>query len=303
MYPLRNLRYARRVMQVFGPSSFERRRDVIATSVHRWLCRLVAFSIVIGSGQIALADKNREKKAAKHYEQGKAYFRVGEFALCASEFQASHALEAKPGALFNQARCSEELGDLGTAIKLFEQYLVADPEGAHVSEATARRAALTRKRKESPKSADSSAIAEGPQRPISNEPSSGSQEPQIDLASPQDPGTPYSNKRTMSLVAGAVGVVSLGVAVGFGFRAKSDWDRAQELCPDGSPCTSIEGVTHADDATIAASISTAFGGLSALSLAAATYFWMTQPERSNHTIGLGPTSDRSGARVYFGTEF
>lgn len=86
--------------------------------------------------------------AAKHYDQGKAYFRVGEFALCAKEFAASYALQPKSAALFNQARCHEEAGNLEEAIRVFDQYITVDAAGTNVTEATARTAALKTKLEE-----------------------------------------------------------------------------------------------------------------------------------------------------------
>jgi hypothetical protein len=105
------------------------------------------FSLVclLACVQAVQADDGSDQEAAKHYDQGKAYFRVGEYALCAREFGASYALRAKSGALFNQARCNEELSDLQVAIDLFAQYIASDPDGPHVSEATARKAALKTK--------------------------------------------------------------------------------------------------------------------------------------------------------------
>lgn len=100
-----------------------------------------AVSLLVSSKPVH-ADEARDAEAVKHYEQGKAYFRVREFDLCAKEFAASQALRPKAGALFNQARCNEESGNLEEAIELFSQYIQTASEGTFVTEARARSAAL-----------------------------------------------------------------------------------------------------------------------------------------------------------------
>jgi hypothetical protein len=108
---------------------------------------MASLFLVTSAAQVQ-ADDTSDIEAAKHYDQGKAYFRVGEFALCAKSFAASYALRPKAGALFNAARCNEEHGNLEEAIKLFDQYISIDAAGANVAEATARSAALKTKLEE-----------------------------------------------------------------------------------------------------------------------------------------------------------
>jgi hypothetical protein len=120
-------------------------RPTRLTAIH-WLTIVCLSTIfLVASTDDARADKANKIKAAKHYDQGKAYFRVGEFSLCAKEFAASYALQVKSGALFNGARCNEEAGNLKEAIRLFDQYIKADSAGTNVTEATARSAALKTK--------------------------------------------------------------------------------------------------------------------------------------------------------------
>lgn len=122
-------------------------RPSLVLSLPRSLLIIGAF-VLLTKGE-ASADDDQKVEAARHYEQGKAFFRVGEYALCAAEFQSSYQLVKKSGALFNRARCQEEQGDYQAAIESFRQYVAAEPHGAQAPEAIARATALRRKLEES----------------------------------------------------------------------------------------------------------------------------------------------------------
>jgi tetratricopeptide (TPR) repeat protein len=99
---------------------------------------------LVWTGAAAAQTREEQDRADAHYEQGKAYFRVGAYDQAIEEFTAGYALVPKPGALFNMARCHEELGDKQAAIWNYKRFIDADAGSAAVAEARARVLVLER---------------------------------------------------------------------------------------------------------------------------------------------------------------
>ena len=60
------------------------------------------------------------------------------FAKCAAHYMASHELEPSPSKLFNVGLCREKNGNMRGAIRAYEEYLSAAPDGEKVNEVKLR---------------------------------------------------------------------------------------------------------------------------------------------------------------------
>jgi len=271
---------------------------------------------VIASGTPAYA-QDAATQAKTHYDQGKAFFRVGEYALCVQEFEKSFSLVAKSGALFNQARCHEELGEHAKALDYFKKYLAVDPNGAQAIEANARSAALARKledaervRQESlphpattPTPAETAPAATNPSAVQASPPPRSPMETSSAIQSREAPSAQSSTKLNLALGTGALGVVGLGLGTFFALNASSDWDDAQKLCPNGSPCNSSEGIALSRDADGSATLATVSFGLSTGLLLAAGYFWFTRPNETQPALTVAPSAHGTGGSVQLNLRF
>lgn len=255
--------------------------------------------------------------AEQHYQQGKAYFRVGEYALCVKEFEASYALVQKSGALFNRARCHEELGQSVSALKYYRAYLDTAPQGPQAIEAKARSAALERKLIEA--EAASAVLPAKPVPPPSNAPPATTAPeparrsalapevapPNITKGTVAGSAKPASDntRRNLALGSAALGAVGLGVATIFAVGASSDWDDAQQRCPNGSPCDDPTGIALSEDAANSGNMATVFTGVSIAALAAAGYFWFTRPDGTPSKLQLSPEASTHGGSVQLQVKF
>lgn len=117
----------------------------------------------------------------------------------------------------------------------------------------------------------------------------------------QSPGAPPSaggssgglaTQRIAAIVAASVGVVGLGVGIGFGLDSMSKHDSAKAACPD-NPCATKAGVTLWSDAVSAGNYSTAGFIVGAVGLAGGAALWLTgkpaseADEKAGTQIGLG----------------
>ncbi len=96
-------------------------------------------------------------------------------------------------------------------------------------------------------------------------------------------------QRILALVAGGVGVVSVGVGTVFGLKSKSDHDEAAKYCT-GSACTDQRGVTAGNDAHAAGNVATVMMVVGAVGLAAGVTLWLTAPSSQSTagaSVGLG----------------
>jgi hypothetical protein len=93
-------------------------------------------------------------------------------------------------------------------------------------------------------------------------------------AEPADASAPWTSQRVGGIVAGTVGLVSIGIGAGFGVAALSDASTAREYC-DGDVCSSQRGVDAVHSANKNADIATvsfALGG--ALVATGALLLWL-----------------------------
>jgi tetratricopeptide (TPR) repeat protein len=97
----------------------------------------------------ALAQKKadpKEKQAAAHFKQGKAYFSAGAYDKAVEEYLAAYALVPKSALLFNAARAYHLKGDRPKAVEYYNLYLGQEPDGKASDEAREYVAGLTRER-------------------------------------------------------------------------------------------------------------------------------------------------------------
>ncbi len=109
---------------------------------------LLIVAVVAVSGALAARPalaQSKLTKARKRFEQGEAYFKAGTYDKAIEEYRAAYDLVPRPGLLFNIGLCYENLDDPENAIAFYDRYVGADPDGGKVSEARARREALSRK--------------------------------------------------------------------------------------------------------------------------------------------------------------
>lgn len=295
----------------------------LSSSLSLGVSLMIGCFVLLTTTREASAEDDKQVRADRHYEQGKAFFRVGEYALCAAEFRLSYELVNKPGALFNQARCHEEQGDHKAAVETFRLYIAAEPNGAQVPEATARATALQRKVKEAEAvpeasgtpdetpevtpevTADTSEPQSSP-APVTDAPASSamnSQDGQVDTTIAPRPSPKSHTRSILAISTGALGVAGVGIATIFAISANRDWQEAKELCPLESPCLSMEGAALSRDAKGDAQVATLFVGLSTISLAAAIYFWYSRRAEGDMAVSVSPASTGNGASVHFGMDF
>jgi hypothetical protein len=120
-------------------------------------------------------------------------------------------------------------------------------------------------------------------------------------ASPAAERSP-SLTRTAGWVLGASGVVSLGVAGYFGWRAKKKHDDALVLCPEPQ-CSDTTGVQLNQDARWAATRANAFGVLGGLAVGVGVVLLLTsddaEPARSALIVSPAPGGAQLGATSSF----
>jgi tetratricopeptide (TPR) repeat protein len=174
------------------------------------------------------------------------------------------AYEAAPTAdiLFNIARIYDiGLGDRSLAMLFYQDYVV-DPEAEddrievafeRIGQLQAAERAANEQHSAPPPSPPSAAPAPVT-APVRARPSAD-----VELI---EPSAPWTSLRVGGIVAGTVGLVSIGIGAGFGVAALSDASTAREYC-DGDVCSSQRGVDAVHSATKSADIATvsfALGG-------------------------------------------
>lgn len=94
------------------------------------------------------------------------------------------------------------------------------------------------------------------------------------------PATSGSSQRMIGLVAGGVGIVSLGLAGYFAYATKSKLSDAEAYCVD-TKCTDQKGVDLHDDAVKNADMASIFSGIGALGLVGGAVLYLTAPSGSS----------------------
>jgi len=114
---------------------------------------------------------------------------------------------------------------------------------------------------------------------------------------------PHSGLRTAAYVAGALGIVGLGVGSYFGVRAISKNSDAESFCPRGDKCDDEAGVTltnQAKNAAVAANITLAVGA--AFVVTGVVLYLTSEPERTAR-LELHPMLSHDTAGIGLGGAF
>ena len=101
-------------------------------------------------------------------------------------------------------------------------------------------------------------------------------------------------QKTLALVAGGVGLVSLGVGAVFGLATLSKKNDAQATCPDLRICPTQNGADLWNEAVTDGNIANPFFVVGGLGVAAGAVLWLTakptSPSTPNAGVGFGPGS-------------
>lgn len=105
----------------------------------------------------------------------------------------------------------------------------------------------------------------------------------------ESPG--LGTQKTLALVAGGVGVVSLGVATIFGVRSANQHSELEKYC-EGTICSDQRGVDAGERAYSAGNVATAFSIVGGVGIAAGVALWLTAPQPSSlgARLKIGPGS-------------
>ncbi len=99
------------------------------------------------------------------------------------------------------------------------------------------------------------------------------------------PSSPGSSQRTIGLIVGGAGVVTSGVGLFIGLKAKSRFDESESHCV-GNACDK-EGLAIRDDAVGRAELGSVVLGVGVLAIAGGAVLYLTAPSSPTTQIGLG----------------
>lgn len=102
-----------------------------------------------------------------------------------------------------------------------------------------------------------------------------------------------STQRVLAIVAGGVGVVGLGIGVGFGLKAASRWDDAKSGCNPYPNNCGAQSARLADAAKSSAMVSTIAFAVGVAGVAGGLVLWLTAPKHSaerSASLDIGPAS-------------
>jgi hypothetical protein len=103
-------------------------------------------------------------------------------------------------------------------------------------------------------------------------------------------------QRAAAIVLGSVGLVGVGLGIGFGVKASSTLDESDGFCSSNDVCHD-EGIELRDQATTEATISTVGFAVGGAAVVTAIVVYFTAPAREGSARAAG---ERHGARLSFG---
>lgn len=109
----------------------------------------------------------------------------------------------------------------------------------------------------------------------------------------------WSAQKTWAVVAGGAGVVALGIGLGFGASAISQWNTVKEKCPD-KKCPAGTSTNIGDSAGSAADVSTVLIGVGAGAVLAGVILWLTAPRDHERAFRVAPTLTRDALGISLG---
>ena len=108
----------------------------------RWAVGAFVLSCIIvlfgGSSAVAQSEPSAQDQARVLVEEAGEEFQAGRYDEAAILFQRAYNLDPHPVILFNLARAHQEMGDLPTALQLFESLVAMNPSGRALDAAQSR---------------------------------------------------------------------------------------------------------------------------------------------------------------------
>jgi tetratricopeptide (TPR) repeat protein len=237
-----------------------------------------------GAAQASEADR---AIARKKFLKAKELHAAHKYREAAAAYLEAYERFPAPAFLYNVAQVYRLAGDRERALENYRRYLELEPDGEGSADARDFVAALEAEEQ-------GAEPAPGPTQP--EEPGTSAFEPLDPERRPADRGaggSPGRGKKIAGTVVGAVGVVALGVAVGFGAKASS---AQSDLDGYTGPWTDEQQQIYDDgrSAQRTMAISAAVGG--ATLAAGAILFYMghrdaKQAERQRVSLGAGADGD------------
>lgn len=297
---------------------------ILARSIRGATCCTVMLTLVCGSAEWSRAEEPSRpspQAEAEDVDDAEAYAAQAFRAYAQRDYETAVALylqayEAAPSAdiLFNLARVHDVgLQDVPLSISFYQDYVLAPDAEPHriqiARERIERLSTIERAVREHSAHGAGADVAGAPAVGATEAPGTPASGPAAASAAARrraptaitsaegiDVGgwTPW---RVGALVAGGIGVVSIGLGAGFGVAALADAATAREEC-QGNLCSSQRGVEAARAAAKSADIATvgfALGGtLLAASLASVLFDLDSSPGRDAHgSTGLHPVATTS----------
>jgi hypothetical protein len=87
---------------------------------------------------VSVEDQERDARAQALYREGEAAFQGRQFVAARDFFERAYELSRRPEMLYNIALCADRQLRVGDAMRLYEEYLVATPQGVQHEAASAR---------------------------------------------------------------------------------------------------------------------------------------------------------------------
>ena len=200
-----------------------------------------------GKADTSQASDEDRTVARRHFLRGKELHAEGKYRDAATEYLAAYERFPAPAFLYNVAQVYRLAGDRRAALENYRKYLELEPDGEGSADAREFVATL-----EAAIAADGDSGAAHRSGSAASDEPAGASDPidpiqHSNLAGERDLGdlgtSPGRNKKIIGVALGAAGVVALGVAVGFAFKARSD---AGEISDYRGPWTSVQEATYKD---------------------------------------------------------
>jgi tetratricopeptide (TPR) repeat protein len=189
----------------------------MSPTIHR---AVLAAAFLLLASPVAAEETITHELARKHYDIGKSYYEIANYAQALEEFKKAYALQPLAGLIFNMGRCYEGLGDLKQAITQYRLYLSKlPPDSANRPVVELRIKNLERR-----------IAAEAPASKSETPPGLGGQvtpPPGGERETPPAPG-PVRWKRIVGWTALGVGVASLAAGIGLGAMVRSKNDEYRD---------------------------------------------------------------------------
>ena len=178
-------------------------------------CATGRLTVARAQGQGDAGAAQRRRQASEHVKRGDEFKDGGDYEAAAREYQQAYALVPHPVLFFNLAQVYRLKGDREQALEYYERYLAGDPDGRASGQArhfaAQLRAEIERERQ---------AAREQRRQGARRAPPTAGVDARVDTHGEDDRGAAGRGLRVGGLVLAGAGVVSLGVGVVFGLRAR-----------------------------------------------------------------------------------